>query len=69
MKEKKRAGSTDLSDRTPLTKSGQRKGYRHPNRNLSKSKQKKQLIEMNPHFTFYFDERGVCCYRKKAARQ
>lgn len=69
MKEKKRAGRTNLSDRNPLTDSGKRFSLKHPNRNLSKSKQKKQLIEQNKSYTFYFDSRGVCCYRKKAARQ
>jgi len=66
MKERKRRGSTNLSNRDPLTNPDQRKGFKHPNRIRSKRKQK--LIQMNPGFTFYFDERGVCCYRLKKDR-
>lgn len=65
MKEKKRRGSTNLSDRNPLTDSGKRFSFKHPNRIKKKSQQK--LIQMNQGFTFYFDKRGVCCYRKKAS--
>ncbi len=62
MKEKKRAGSTDLTVRSSLTDPGKRKGFRHPNRICSK---RKPLIEMNQAYTFYFDKKGVCCYRLK----
>jgi len=62
MKGKRIAGSENPAT---LTQPGKRKGFKHPNR---KSKRKQKLIQMNPGFTFYFDERGVCCYRKKAGR-
>jgi len=62
MKEKKRRGSTNLSDRDPLTESRKQFSYQHPNRIRSK---RKQEVQMNPGFTFYFDSRGVCCYRLK----
>jgi len=64
MKEKKRRGSTNILDRDPLTESRKQFSLRKPNRIRSK---RKQEVTMNPHFTFYFDERGVCCYRKKAS--
>jgi len=63
MKEKKRRGSTNLSDRNPLTKSSAQFSLRKPNRIRKKNQQK--LIQMNPRFTFYFDENDVCCYRLK----
>jgi len=62
MREKKRVGSTNLTVRSSLTDPDQRKGFKHLNR---KSKRKQKLIQMNPGFEFYFDERGVCCYRKR----
>jgi len=67
MKEKKRRGSTNLSDRSPLTKSRKQFSLRKPNRIRKKSQEKlnPDEIQMNPHFTFYFDENGVCCYRLK----
>jgi len=67
MQEKKRAGSTNLSDRSPLTKSSAQFSLRKPNRIRKKSQEKlnPDEIQMNPRFTFYFDENGVCCYRLK----
>jgi len=61
MKGKRIAG---FSDPATLTQPGKRKGLRH--RNRIKSKREQKLIQMNPGFEFYFDERDVCCYRKKA---
>jgi len=67
MREKKRAGSTNLADRRPLTDSGKRFSFKHPNRIKKKNQQKlnPDEIQMNPRFTYCFDERGVCCYRLK----
>jgi len=67
MKEKKRAGSTNLADREPLTKSSAQFSFRKANRIRKKNQQKlnPDEIQMNPRFTYYFDERGVCCYRLK----
>lgn len=58
MREKQRQGSTRLEDRhSPNSHVKQR--------HLNRLKKKKQEIVMNSGFTFYFDSRGVCCYRKK----
>jgi len=63
MKEKKRRGSTNISDRDPLTEQRKQFSFRKPNRIKKKSQQK--LIQMNQGYTFYFDKKGVCCYRLK----
>ena len=64
MREKKRSGSTNLSDRRPLTRNREKPGYPQAKPNRLK-KQEQKTITMHPGFTFYFDSRGVCCYRKK----
>jgi len=62
LKEKKRRGSTNLSDRDPLTKSSAQFSFKHPNRIRSK---RKPGLFTNPGYLFYIDERGVCRYREK----
>lgn len=62
MKQKMREVLPSKEEHNPA-KPDQRKGHRYSKPNRKKKQEK--LIAMHPGFTFYFDSRGVCCYRKK----
>jgi len=65
MKEKKRRGATNLTDRSPHQEQYE---TQLPHSKSNRLKKQRKLIEMNPGFIFYFDERGICCYRKKRVK-
>lgn len=64
MKKMRKSGVATCEDQDSLTENRERFSLKKRNR----MQKKKQEITMNPGFTFYFDERGVCCYRKKRGR-
>ena len=64
MKKTKESGAETGEDQSSLIENREKFNYRKRNR----MQKKNQEITMNPGFTFYFDERGVCCYRKKRGR-
>jgi len=62
MRKRKKSGVATCEDQDSLTENHEKSSFKKRNR----MKKKKLEVAMNPGFTFYFDERGVCCYRKKA---
>jgi len=66
MREEKKREVLPRKEEHTLTSHCEETSYPHTKPNRLK-KQERKLIQMNSGFTFYFDERGVCCYKKKKA--
>jgi len=62
---KGKSGISSHEKKSLTSNSTKETGY--PQAKPNRRKKQEKLIQMNPRFTFYFDERGVCCYRKKAS--